>query len=71
MKELYIAASEELIEEYLIEHPNADWQEAYDATADATHDRYLDKFADLVDAAKMRAKAEGNWPPKPRARAAE
>lgn len=62
MKELYIAAHEELIEEYLEAHPNA--AEAYEATADAAYDRYIDKFADMIDAAKERAKATGNWPPK-------
>jgi hypothetical protein len=65
-KELFIAAHEELIEEYLEAHPDADWGEAYEKTADAADGRSRDKYADMVDAAKQRAKDAGNWPPKPR-----
>ena len=57
-KELYIAAHEELIEEYMNDHPNADWSEAYEKTADGANDRSRDKFADMVDAARDRAKYE-------------
>lgn len=64
MKELFIDAHEELIAEYLERHPNATEHQAYEATADSAYDRYRDKFADMVDHAKDRAKAEGNWPPK-------
>ena len=63
-KELFIEAHEELIEQYLLDHPDATWDEAYEKTADGAYDRMRDKFADMVDAAKMRAKDEGNWPPK-------
>lgn len=56
MKKLFIAAHEELVEQYLLDHPEADWSEAYEKTADATYDRYRDKFADMVDAARQRAK---------------
>jgi hypothetical protein len=55
-KELFIAAHEELIEEYLNDHPDADWCEAYDKTGDVAGERYRDKFADMVDAARLRAK---------------
>ena len=65
-KELFIAAHEELIEQYLNDHPEASDAEAYEATADGAYDRYTDKFADMADAAKQRAKDAGNWPPKPR-----
>lgn len=58
-KELFIAAHEELIEEYLLRHPDADWHEAYEKTADAADGRYRDRFADMVDAARQRAKDEG------------
>lgn len=64
MKELFIAAHEELVEQYLLDHPDADWNEAYEATSDHAYDRYRDKFADMVDSAKQRAKDEGNWPPR-------
>jgi hypothetical protein len=74
-KELFIEAHEELIAERMArwseKHPNATYAEycaeearAYDQTADAANDRYRDKYADMVDQAKQRAKDEGNWPPK-------
>lgn len=56
MKELFIAAHEELIEQYLLDHPNADWGEAYEKTSDGAYDRYRDKFADMADGARLRAK---------------
>jgi hypothetical protein len=34
-KELFMKAHEELIEEYMAEHPEADWSEAYERTSDA------------------------------------
>lgn len=66
-KELWIAAHEQLVEEYLNEHPDADWHEAYEKTADHVDDRFKDNFADMIDAAKMRAKDSGNWPPRGKA----
>lgn len=63
-KELFIAAHEELVEQYLLDHPDADWNEAYEKTADGAYDRMRDKFADMVDGAKQRAKDEGNWSPR-------
>lgn len=66
MKELFIQAHEELIAEYMEKHPNASESEAYEVTSDAAYDRMKDKYADMVDAAKDRAKAEGNWPPRSR-----
>lgn len=50
MKELFIEAHEELIAEYLEQHPEASEQEAYDATADKAHDRMTDKLAEKADA---------------------
>jgi hypothetical protein len=58
MKDLFMAAHEELIELYLEAHPEADWSEAYEATADGAYERMRDKFADMVDAAHDRAKDE-------------
>lgn len=55
-KEIYIAAHEELIEQYLERHPNATEAEAYDKTADGAYDRYRDKYADMVDQARQRHK---------------
>ena len=62
-KDIFIAAHEELIDEYLATHPDADWRQAYDITADRAYSRYVDKYADMVDRAKQRAKDEGRWPP--------
>lgn len=55
-KELFMAAHEELVEQYLLDHPDADWNEAYEKTADGAHDRMRDKFADMIDTARLRAK---------------
>ena len=56
MKELWIAAHDELIEEYLEEHPDATEAEASEATADVAHDRLCDNLAAIGDAARERAK---------------
>ena len=56
MKELFIQAHEELIELYLGKHPNATEAEAYENTADAAYDRMTDKYADMIDSARDRAK---------------
>jgi hypothetical protein len=55
-KELFMAAHEQLIEEYLADHPDADWSEAYERTADAADGRCRDKLADQIDSARLRAK---------------
>ena len=57
-KELYIDAHEELIGLYLEQHPEASEAEAYDKTADAAYERMRDKYADLADTARQRAKDE-------------
>ena len=55
-KELFIAAHEELVEEYFADHPDASWNEAYEKTADAAYKRMVEKFANMIDAAKDRRK---------------
>lgn len=55
-KELYIAAHEALIEEYMDEHGTDDWQEAYEATADGAYDTMRDIMADKADAMRQRQK---------------
>jgi hypothetical protein len=57
-KEMFIAAHEELIAEYMDRHPNASEAEAYDLMADKALDRCRDKWADMIDAARDRAKYE-------------
>ena len=64
MKEIFIAAHEELIERYMQDNPGSSWDEAYERTADGAYDRYREKFADMADRAKQRAKDSGNWPPR-------
>lgn len=63
-KEQFIAAHEQLVDEYLEAHPRADWQEAYEATADGAWDRCCDNLADHADAmrdlAALREDAERN-----------
>lgn len=56
MKEAWIAEHEKLIEEYLEEHPDADWTDAYERTADFVDDRVRDRYAAMIDAARDRAK---------------
>jgi hypothetical protein len=63
-KELFIACHEELIAEAV--ENGMDEAEAYDKTADKAYDRMRDRYADMIDAAKQRAKDDGNWPPNSR-----
>lgn len=44
-----MAAHELLIEDYMEEHPAADWSEAYENTADQAYDRMRDNLADMAD----------------------
>ena len=55
-REYYMAAHEELIEEYLEQHPEATEAQAVEATADAAYDRMCDNIAAIGDAARERAK---------------
>ena len=65
-KEMWIAQYDRLLNEYEENHPECSPQEA-EAYAEKKIDaRYRDAFADLIDGAKLHAKAEGNWPPKVR-----
>lgn len=48
-KELFMSAHEELIDEYLERNPAADWEQAYNATADAAYDRMQSNLADKID----------------------
>ena len=57
-KELFMAAHEQLVEEYLEAHPDADWSEAYEKTSDAAYKRMTENVADMIDAARDRAKYE-------------
>jgi len=54
MKELYIVAHEELIEEAMGADPCLDERKAYDMTADKAYDRLIDKLADIGDYERLR-----------------
>ena len=58
VKELWCAAHDQLIEEYMEEHPDATEEEAVDATADHAQDRMVDTFMALADAAHDRRKEQ-------------
>lgn len=58
-KEVFMACHEELVEDAMERNPSLTWQQAYDATADLAHEAMIDRFADAVDMARMRAKEEG------------
>lgn len=53
-KDLYIREHERLTA--LAEDEGMDWQDAYEATADAAMDAMHDRIADMADAARQRAK---------------
>lgn len=52
-KELWLAAHEELVAEYLEAHPGTPWEVAYELTAEAASDRMTDKLADQIDYQRM------------------
>ncbi len=55
-KELWMAAHEQLIAEYMDEHPDADESEVYTRMADLASDRARENMADRIDYARMLAK---------------
>lgn len=48
-KELYIAAHEEAVDEYMEAHPEATEEEAHQKTANAAYERMVQKYAALID----------------------
>ena len=57
-KELYMAAHDELIEQYMDWH-GCDWQTAYDRTADRAYDHMRDRLADIADNHRSQMKDRG------------
>lgn len=55
-EEWFMAAHEQLIEEYMEEHPEATDDEAYKATEDKAYDRMVDNMAGAGDAMHDRMK---------------
>lgn len=56
MKEAFIEAHEELIEAYLERHPNATWDQAYEATADGAYNQMRENLFDRADTTRLRTK---------------
>ena len=52
---------DQLIEEWMEDHPDADFSQAVDATADKAYARTIDRIADMADAIKDRMKEQGTW----------
>lgn len=55
-KELFMAAHDELIERYMLSHPEATEDQAYEATADDAYDRMTDNLANMADRLRQEAK---------------
>jgi hypothetical protein len=55
-KDAYIKAHEQLIDEYLEDHPSADWTEAYEKTADKAFERARENYADYIDELRSKEK---------------
>jgi hypothetical protein len=55
-KELFMDAHEQLVEEYMEKHPNADWSEAYEKTSDMSMGRMRSNLADRADYLRMKEK---------------
>ena len=56
MKDMFMAAHEQLIAEYLEEYPSATEQQAYDRTTGTILERMADTIGDWIDAAHDRIK---------------
>lgn len=56
IKDMFIEAHEELMAEYLEEHPDADPDDAYDIVADHAYERMRDNMWNRADALKDRWK---------------
>lgn len=48
-KDLYAETLENMITDYLEEHPNATWDYAYELLADAAYEAAMDKVADMTE----------------------
>ena len=55
-KELFMAAHEELVEEYLLEHPDHEWSIVYEETSDLAWDRMKDDMYAQADALRTQEK---------------
>ncbi len=60
MKEMWILAFEELVEEYLEDHPSATEKQAEDFACEQASDRVGDNFADIGDQARKESRENPN-----------
>jgi hypothetical protein len=58
-KDAWIQAHEELIEEFLDNHPGIGYDAAYDLTGHLVDDRLADHYAAQIDNARMMSKENG------------
>ena len=58
MKELFMTAHEELIEELMERDPNLTWEQAYDLASDGAYDRMREKMFDAADQMRKRRREE-------------
>ena len=58
MKELYMAAHEELIEELMERRPDLTWDQAYEMTGDAAYDHMREKLFDAADQMRKRQREQ-------------
>ena len=56
MKDIWLRAHEELVAEFLENHPGLSWTAAYEITAAMVDDRVKDHWADQIDQERMEAK---------------
>lgn len=54
MKEFFMDAHEELIEELMERDPNLTWEQAYDLASDGAYDRMREKMFDAADQMRKR-----------------
>lgn len=48
-EDFYLETLENLIEDYMDEHPGVTWEQAYKAIASKAYDVALDRMADMAD----------------------
>ena len=51
--DLFREIHEELADQYMENHPGIDWSTAYDLTADAAYNEYVERYAAMIDYQRM------------------
>lgn len=55
-KDIWLRAHEDLVAEYLDQHPGLSWSAAYSITASMVDERAADLYAEQIDQARMESK---------------